>query len=118
MANYHSLKVEQIINETADAVSIVLEVPETLKEAYNYTPGQYLSFKKTIQGEELVRAYSLCSAPFENEWKVTVKRIENGRFSSFATQELKVGDSLEVMVPEGNFTTTIKKEQQKKDLIY
>ena len=57
----------------------------------------------TVNGEEIRRSYSLCSAPHEEEWRVAIKQIEAGKFSTFANNELKIGDSLEVMTPTGNF---------------
>jgi len=100
---FHALQVTDLTKETEDTVSIAFEIPSSLKEDYKYLPGQYLTIKKIINGTEVRRSYSLCSAPYENEWRVAVKSIENGLFSNFANNELKVGETLEVMTPTGNF---------------
>lgn len=100
---FHTLKVKHIQRETDDAVSVSFIVPNELIKEYEYTSGQYLTLKSMIKGEDVRRSYSLCSAPYEREWKVAVKQIENGKFSTFVNTELKEGDELEVMTPMGNF---------------
>ena len=100
---FHSLKVSNLQRETEGCVSVAFEVPTALQGAFSYASGQYLTLKTVIDGEELRRSYSLCSAPHENQWRVAIKEIPNGKFSSFANQELQVGDTLEVMAPMGNF---------------
>ena len=100
---FHSLKVADIRQETDDTVSIAFQVPNELKEDYHYSPGQYLTLRRDFNGEDTRRSYSLCSAPFENEWRVAVKQVKDGLFSGFAQNELKVGDSIEVMTPTGHF---------------
>ncbi|HEX9946658.1 MAG TPA: 1,2-phenylacetyl-CoA epoxidase subunit PaaE [Allosphingosinicella sp.] len=101
---FHTLKVAEVIAETADASSIRFDVPPELAETYRFRPGQHLTLKAEIGGEEVRRNYSLCVAPDEGELKVTVKRIAGGLFSNWANDTLKPGDSLEVMPPHGSFT--------------
>lgn len=103
-AGFHTLKVAEVIAETADASSIRFEVPPELAETYRFKPGQHLTLKAEIGGEEVRRNYSLCVAPEEGELKVTVKRIAGGLFSNWANDNLKPGDSLDVMPPHGSFT--------------
>lgn len=103
---FHSLLVKDIINETEDTVSVSFEVPDSLKDDYQYLSGQYLTLKAIIDGEDTRRSYSLCSAPHENEWCVAIKQVENGRFSTFANTQLKKGDALDVMTPTGSFKLT------------
>lgn len=100
---FHQLRVADIKKETEDCVSIALEVPDALTEDYKFIQGQYLTFKYTANGEELRRSYSICSSPLEGELRVAVKKVPEGRFSTFANDFLKVGDVLETMTPEGNF---------------
>lgn len=100
---FHTLRIADIRKETEDTVSISFEIPAELKKDYNYFSGQYLTLKADINGEEIRRSYSLCSAPHEEEWRVAIKQIEEGKFSTFANEKLKVGDTLEVMTPTGNF---------------
>jgi ring-1,2-phenylacetyl-CoA epoxidase subunit PaaE len=100
---FHSLKVSKINQETTNAVSIYFEVPAELKQEFKYKAGQYLTLRQTINGEDIRRSYSICTAPQENELAVSVKQIESGVFSTYANQDLKVGDELQVMPPQGNF---------------
>ncbi len=100
---FHTLNVREVRRETEDAVSIAFDIPEELKNDYAFKSGQYLTLKADINGEEVRRSYSLCSAPYENEWRVAIKEVENGRFSGYANRELKAGASLDVMTPSGNF---------------
>ncbi len=100
---FHTLIVTKIIRETEDCVSIEFNIPESDKALFQYQSGQYLTFKKEIQGEEIRRSYSLSSAPFEGIWRVAIKQIPQGLFSTYANTSLKVGDTLEAMPPMGNF---------------
>lgn len=100
---FHTLKVKEVRRETKDAVSIAFDIPETLQSDYKFIPGQYLTLRTLVNGEDIRRSYSLCSAPFENEWRVAVKQVEGGRFSTFVNTQLKTGDELQVMTPMGNF---------------
>lgn len=101
---FHSLKVQEVRRETDDTVSVAFEIPEALQADYSFSAGQYLTLKQAIKGEEVRRSYSLCSAPYENEWRVAIKQVENGKFSTFANTELKAGDLMDVMTPTGNFS--------------
>lgn len=103
MTVFHRLRVAAIERETPDAVAITLQVPDEFKSDYHYTPGQYLTLKAQINGEELRRCYSICSAPQDGVLKIGVKAIHQGRFSSFINQRVKVNDTLEVMLPQGHF---------------
>lgn len=103
MSTFHKLSIKNIIQETASAVSIVFNVPENLKTNFSFKAGQYLTLKTEIEGEEIRRAYSICSSPESGELKVAIKAVENGIFSTYATSQLKVRDTLEVHEPEGNF---------------
>mgnify|MGYP000346551195 CR=1 FL=1 len=100
---FHSLQIADVRKETEDTVSIAFEVPTALTSDYSFLPGQYLTLKAIINGADTRRSYSLCSAPFENEWRVAVKQVENGVFSTYANASLKAGDTMEVMTPTGNF---------------
>jgi ring-1,2-phenylacetyl-CoA epoxidase subunit PaaE len=103
-ASFHSLAVAEVIPETADAKSIRFEVPPDLAETFAFKPGQHLTLRAEIGGEEVRRNYSLCVAPQEGEVKVTVKRIAGGLFSNWANDNLKPGDRIDVMPPHGSFT--------------
>lgn len=112
-ARFHSLRVQDITIETPDCVSVAFEVPENLKSDYNFIPGQYLTLEHEIGGEKVRRSYSLCSSPLDGELRVAIKKVEGGKFSTWANTDLKVGADLQVMMPEGNFHTTIVEGQKK-----
>jgi len=102
---YHSLRVARVVDETQDARSIVLEVPDALRELFAYEAGQFLTFRFEVNGQKLVRCYSLASCPSsEREHKVTVKRIQDGRVSNWINDTLAAGHLVEVMRPAGLFT--------------
>lgn len=101
---FESLTVSHIYHPTKDSVVVTLDVPEDLTQTFSYEAGQYLTFKQTINGEDVRRSYSICTAPNEGKWSVAIKQIKDGRFSTYANQNLKVGDTLETMPPMGNFT--------------
>ncbi len=116
--HFEKLRVKEIREETKECVSITLDVPDQLKESFAYTHGQHLNFRTFINGEEIRRTYSLCSAPYEKIWKVAVKKVADGRFSSFANEHLKAGDEVEVMTPSGNFSIKLDPANQKNYLAF
>ena len=101
--HFHAVTIKEVRRETEDAVSIALNLPEDGVD-FSFLPGQYLTLKANIGGEEVRRSYSVCVAPHEGELRVAVKEIEGGKFSTYANRELKAGDSIESMAPTGNFT--------------
>jgi ring-1,2-phenylacetyl-CoA epoxidase subunit PaaE len=100
---FHRLAVHDIRHEAADAVSMTFVIPDELANDYRFTPGQYLTLRTMLDGEEVRRSYSICSGPDEGEIRIAVKRVDGGAFSGFATSELKRGDELDVMTPTGRF---------------
>jgi len=107
MSRFHELKVTGIERQTPEAVAVAFEVPDELKETFAFRPGQYLTLATEIDGQEARRSYSICSAPGDAFLKVGVKRVADGRFSSFVNETLSVGDTIRVMPPEGRFTSLI-----------
>ncbi len=101
--HFHAITVKEVRRETEDAVSIALNLPKDGAD-FSFLPGQYLTLKANIGGEEVRRSYSVCVAPHEGELRVAVKEIEGGKFSTYANRELKAGDAIESMAPTGNFT--------------
>lgn len=104
-AHFYPLRVAEIVPETADANSVRFEVPPELREAFAFRAGQHLTLRAEIGGDEVRRNYSLCTAPDEQDWMVTVKRIATGVFSNWVGDRLKPGDVVDVMPPHGSFTT-------------
>ena len=100
---FHRLAVSDLRSEAVDAVSMTFAIPDALAEDYRFVPGQYLTLRTTLGGEEVRRSYSICSGPDDGEIRIAVKRVDGGAFSGFVTDELKRGDVLEVMTPTGRF---------------
>ena len=107
MLKFYPLQVSDIRQETEDCVSIALQIPSDFRQIFQFQPGQYLSFRQMIGGEEVRRSYSICSSPTEGELRVAIKKVKGGKFSTFANEQLAVGDILEVMPPLGKFTTQV-----------
>lgn len=103
---FNPLTLADVRPETTDAVALSFVIPEGLQDAYAFTPGQYLTLRATIDGEDVRRSYSICSPLGSKTLDVGVKRIEGGRFSSHALT-LKPGDRLEVMTPQGRFMAPV-----------
>ena len=89
-----------------------------MKAQFQYKQGQHLTLKAIINGEDVRRSYSLCSSPLDNQWKVAVKRIAGGVFSNFVNNELKEGDTLELMPPSGNFFVEVDPSVSKNYVVF
>lgn len=113
MSKFHTLTIKEVKKETNNAVSILFDIPTNLKEEFQFIAGQYINIKKEIAGEELRRAYSICSSPKSGELRIAVKAVDNGTFSVFACTILKEGDVLEVSKPEGKFILETSATQHK-----
>jgi len=113
MPAFKKLIIKEIKRETKDAVSIVFNIPTELQPNYEFVAGQYLNIRLTLDGEEIRRAYSICSSPESGELRIAVKAVKNGKFSQFANTKLKAGDILEVGKPEGKFTFEPQADRQK-----
>ncbi|MDF7810160.1 1,2-phenylacetyl-CoA epoxidase subunit PaaE [Hymenobacter sp. YC55] len=107
MSRFHKVKIKRIQRETPDCVTLSLDVPAELQDTFKFTQGQYLTFRREHNGEELRRSYSICSSPLDGEWQVAIKKVPDGRFSSLAVENLRVGEELEVMPPAGRFYTEL-----------
>ena len=118
MSKFHPLKVVDVTNETADAISIAFEIPPNLKSDYKYIQGQYLTLKLTVNGEEVRRSYSICSTHTEPELRVAIKRVKGGKGSNFVADKIKVGDNIEVMTPMGNFHSALSASNKKNYILF
>lgn len=116
--HFHRLKVKDVKKETPDCVSIEFDIPEVLKKEFEFSHGQNITIKKVIDGEEIRRSYSICTAPFENALRVAVKGVDSGKFSSFANNQLKAGDELEVLPPTGKFNTALNETNKKRYIAF
>lgn len=107
MPKFHTLKVREVRRETPDCVSVSFEVPAGLADEYAFMQGQNLTLKATIRGEDVRRSYSICTCPSDGDLRVAIKKVPGGKFSTYANEQLKPGDSLEVMTPSGHFNTPL-----------
>ncbi|WP_299130216.1 2Fe-2S iron-sulfur cluster-binding protein [uncultured Winogradskyella sp.] len=103
MAEFHNLKIADIYKETEDTSVITFEIPVELHKKFAFHQGQHLTLKADINDEDVRRSYSLCSSPLDKQWKVAVKQIPGGKFSTYVNEVLQTGDQLEVMAPSGVF---------------
>jgi ring-1,2-phenylacetyl-CoA epoxidase subunit PaaE len=110
---FHNLTVSNVNKETEDAVSVSFSVPNELREVFHYTQGQYLTLKFEIGGKEERRAYSMSSSPLEPDLTISVKRVAKGKVSNHLCSNVKVGDTVAVMSPQGRFHTPLSIEQRK-----
>src|SRR5262245_36500357 len=116
--HFHPLRVKKINKETDQCVSVEFEIPQTLAEAFKFRQGQSLTMRTTLNGEEVRRTYSLCSSPLDDKWKVAIKKMEDGLFSSFANEKLREDDIIEVMEPVGKFYTELNPSNKKNYLAF
>lgn len=98
------LTVKDVERQTAEAISILFDVPEEAQPQFRFSAGQHLTLRAMIEGEEVRRNYSLCVAPHEGELRVAIKEISGGAFSTWANASVRPGDTIEVMPPHGSFT--------------
>lgn len=112
-ARFYSLSIAEVRRETDNAVCLTFQVPEELQPAFTFTQGQYLTLRTSIDGSEVRRSYSICSGVDDGALSIGIKQIDGGAFSTFANTELKPGDRVDVMPPQGEFYTVLDKNQQK-----
>jgi len=110
VTKFHTIEVKDIYKETDNCSVITFDIPKNLSEEFSFRQGQHLTLKIDINDEDIRRSYSLCSSPVDKEWKVAVKQIPEGIFSTYVNNTLKKGDLLEVMPPSGTFGVDVSKE--------
>ena len=118
MSRFYPLNVTDVKRDTRDAVVVTLAPREEDRDRFGYIQGQYLTFRRDVDGEELRRSYSICAGLDENVLRVGIKRIDGGSFSGWANQELKAGDVVEAMPPAGSFHAPIEAERKKSYLAF
>lgn len=116
MARFHPLKVTDVQRETRDAVVVTLAPRDEDKALFDFTQGQYLTFRRDFDGEELRRSYSICAGRGEGVLKVGIKRVDGGTFSTWANENLRPGDEIDAMPPMGKFFTPIEPDAKKEYL--
>jgi len=100
---FHELSVRRIEPDTAEAVIVSFDVPAGLREVFGFTQGQYLTLRKTIDGQDLRRSYSICAGVDDGELRVGVRKVRGGVFSNWINERLRPGDTIDVMAPQGRF---------------
>ncbi|MBV9538606.1 MAG: phenylacetic acid degradation protein, partial [Acidisphaera sp.] len=105
---FHALRVADLRREADDTVSIAVAIPPGLRDTFAFAPGQYLTVRMQVGGEEVRRSYSICSGLDDGELRIAVKRVPDGVFSVYANTVLRAGDAIEVMPPSGRFGTPIR----------
>jgi len=118
MSQFNSLRIAQVINETRDTVALTFAVPEELLQQYSYTQGQHLTLRTFIEGEDVRRSYSICSAVQERQLRVAIKRTAGGLFSNWANDNLHEGSEIDVMPPTGTFNVPLSAAQSKNYLAF
>ncbi len=113
MARFHTLDVVEVRRETRDAVVVTLKPKPEDAALFDFTQGQYLTFRRKFDDDELRRSYSICAGRGEGHLRVGIKRVDGGAFSTWANEELKAGAVLEAMPPMGRFFTPIEPEEAK-----
>ncbi|MEX0316434.1 MAG: 2Fe-2S iron-sulfur cluster-binding protein [Ruegeria sp.] len=113
MARFHDLEVTDIHKTIRDAIVVTLKPMNGSAEEFDFTQGQYLTFRHNFDGEELRRSYSICAGKDDGVLQVGIKRVDGGAFSTWANEELKVGDKMQAMPPMGGFFTPIDPEAEK-----
>ena len=113
MSKFHPLTIARVERETRDAVAVTFEVPERLREQFRYAQGQHLTLRAAIDGQDVRRSYSICSATHDDQLRIAIKRSPGGVFSAWANERLKVGDTLEVMPPMGHFNVPLDEKAQR-----
>lgn len=116
--HFHPLEVCGVRRETPECVSVAFRIPGELKETFRHLPGQHITVKTIVDGEELRRNYSICSSPLDEELRIAVKEVPSGRFSGFVNRSLKAGDVLEAMPPMGRFCPDLKPGRSKRYLAF
>ena len=106
-AVFHRLRVAQVDRLTEDSVAITFDIPDELRDAYRFNPGQHVTIRCDLGGREVRRNYSICSPASGGRLRIGVKRLPGGAFSSYASERLRPGDLLEVMTPTGRFFTPL-----------
>ena len=118
MAHFYPLTITDLTRDTRDAVVLTLEPPANVADKFKFIQGQYLTFRHEFEGEELRRSYSICAGINDNRLRVGIKKVDGGWFSTWANEDLSIGDTLESMVPNGKFYAPLEPEKQKTYLAF
>jgi ring-1,2-phenylacetyl-CoA epoxidase subunit PaaE len=118
MSKFHPLTVAKVKHETRDAIAVTFDVPPNLQDAFQYQQGQHLTLRAMIDGEDVRRSYSICSAVQDNCLRVAIKRVNGGLFSTWANECIRPGVTIDVMPPEGRFNLPLEPESRRHYLAF
>jgi ring-1,2-phenylacetyl-CoA epoxidase subunit PaaE len=118
MTKFHPLTVAKVKHETRDAIAVTFDVPPELKDAFQYQQGQHLTLRAMIDGEDVRRSYSICSAVQDDRLRVAIKRVPGGAFSTWANECIRPGVTIDVMPPEGRFNLPLEPESHRHYLAF
>ncbi|MEM8659492.1 MAG: 2Fe-2S iron-sulfur cluster-binding protein [Pseudomonadota bacterium] len=110
-SRFHEVRIERVASETEQAVRVRFDIPDSARDGFQFVQGQYLTLRTDIDGEPCQRSYSICSAPAEGFLEVAIKRVEGGVFSNYANEQLKAGDAIQLMPPQGSFSARLSPER-------
>jgi ring-1,2-phenylacetyl-CoA epoxidase subunit PaaE len=113
---FHSLRVQSVQPEAQDAVVVSFDVPPELRDEYGFEPGQHLTLRTAIDGQDVRRSYSICCAPDEGRLQVGVRRVQGGVFSNWLADHARPGLQIEVMPPQGRFFASVQPQQARHHL--
>jgi ring-1,2-phenylacetyl-CoA epoxidase subunit PaaE len=118
MTKFHPLTVANVKHETRDAIAVTFDVPANLRDAFRYQQGQHLTLRAMIDGEDVRRSYSICSAVQDHRLRVAIKRVNGGLFSTWANECIRPGVTIDVMPPEGRFNLPLEPESNRHYLAF
>src|SRR6478735_6919965 len=118
MSKFHPLAVASVRNETRDTIAVTFDVPPELKDSFAWQQGQHLTLRAMIDGEDVRRSYSICSAVQDEALRVAIKRTPGGAFSTWANDTLKAGAVIEVMPPMGHFNVPLSPDNHRHYLAF
>lgn len=118
MSKFYPLSVAAVNHETRDCIAVTFAVPPELQQSFQYQQGQHLTLRTHIDGEDVRRSYSICSAVQDNRLRVAIKRTPGGVFSTWANEALKPGTMLDVMPPMGHFNVPLDPENRKQYMAF
>lgn len=101
--HFHPLRVARVLADTEEGRIVAFAVPPALQDEFAFQPGQYLTLRQRVDGEDLRRSYSICASPDDGELRVGVRKVPGGKFSTWLHQSLREGDAIDVLAPQGKF---------------
>lgn len=111
--NFHLLRIAEVRKESEEAISLRFEVPPALADTYRFIQGQHLTLRANIGGADVRRSYSICSGIGDGELRIAIKQVANGIFSTYANKELRAGQCIEVLPPDGRFFVPLAADNKK-----